>query len=519
VGVSPPDPGEGVTRSRRLFLRDLLWVIVAVLPLAALPWTVRYWVSEDNLNHFAVAHVLRHFHDPGTPWSEYLRLQPGPRPYCLLYDLSVLLQRLLSAPTVDKLLFSLLILGTPLASFALLARTVPERRNNVHLVTPVIASSTTLTHGNLPFVLGVVAAIASTAALAGPPGSRLRGRDVALAGLLMFVATYAHPFSALLPAIAACWRLHDAAGDRRTRLASLGFVFAPSVLLFLLTKIPAGLPVPPPLCEPGWWYTAACPGLVPGFPLLQFVHDLTNYSRWELPIRGACWALLLWSVARAVHTQDGWRTWYGRTAVVLILVMLLAPDSATQRFFFIEERILPLICILLTMLAAPAPRLKGPALKLLSLGLCAALALAEHAVLARESEVAREVVAATRELPRGARLAYINPSNGEGIHVEPEQFLWAYPLVEHDVIVRALFADGSTAWGGIGYRPFAYKRSLPRCQPAMGYEALLASAREGYDYLLVVRAEGDVADMLPRLRADLVEVAHVGNAWLFRTHP
>src|SRR5579863_5933689 len=106
--------------------------------MALLPWTVAHWPSQDGQNHLAVAHVLTHYGDPGSPFPEYVSVQPRPYPSTALYEILRVAGRLMPLQTAEKALVSLALALLPFSLLLFIRRTVPKRAVNAMLGLPFV---------------------------------------------------------------------------------------------------------------------------------------------------------------------------------------------------------------------------------------------------------------------------------------------------------------------------------------------------------------------------------------------
>jgi len=123
------DPDAPVAWSRRHAV--VFGATLAVLGL--LPWTVRHWPSQDGQNHLAVAHILMHYGDPGSPFPRYVDIETGFRPSTAIYGVLTWLGQAMPLPTAEKLLVSVAIVLIPSSLLLLVRRALPRRSVNVML--------------------------------------------------------------------------------------------------------------------------------------------------------------------------------------------------------------------------------------------------------------------------------------------------------------------------------------------------------------------------------------------------
>ena len=172
--------------------REAVPFVACLLMLAALPWTVRYWPGEDDLNHVAIAHIVGHLHDAGSTFSSFFRGDLRPRPYPLHYYLLLGLAQIVPLLVAEKLVVSLVAIGLPLVGLWTLVRLAPSRWTNIYLLLPLWSYPPLLLRGLTNFVLGTALAIGTIPLLAVETPSRAR---ILLASALFFLAMLAHPFA------------------------------------------------------------------------------------------------------------------------------------------------------------------------------------------------------------------------------------------------------------------------------------------------------------------------------------
>src|ERR1700722_11107724 len=107
-----------------------------VAVLALLPWTVRHWPSQDGQNHLAVAYILMHYGDAGSPFPQYVDIETGFRPSTAIYGILTVLGRVMALQTAEKLLVSVAIVLLPTSLLLLVGRALPKRSVNALLALP-----------------------------------------------------------------------------------------------------------------------------------------------------------------------------------------------------------------------------------------------------------------------------------------------------------------------------------------------------------------------------------------------
>jgi hypothetical protein len=344
---------------------------------------------------------------------------------------------------------------------------------------------------------------------------------------LLFFATLAHPFATLLAGIALLIREWDNLNRRRTWI-QFALISVPTVALLLSHQFSVigevnQFPKPQPLAEEDWWYSFGS-NILPNSHLTPLA-SLTAISRWELPIRGAAFLLLLWSTVRGLRSAKNRNRFSSRLLICFVVLEFTIPFGAVDRVYFLPERVLMLVYVSLGLVASP-PRWIGSPGRLAAIGLtlCGCLAAAQYRVAKKDSATIAAVIKATDGIPPGSTVAYVTGKlHGAGANYHCEQFLWGFALAHRNIVSSELFADGLTAtWGGLGYRMLVYRKdslafynNYNNLSDASQYSEFLAKTAQ-YDFLLTVDLDDDA---LGKLRKDMDPFAHHEGVWVFAYKP
>ena len=160
----------GHARSRAADAGGLL--LLAIAPLAALPWLLSYWPSVDGPNHLALVHILRRLGEPGNPFEPYLQSELRVGSYSLYYWLMLGLGRLMDLHLADRLVQTAIIAGLPLSVLYLIRRIAPERRHNALAIVP-LATGWLVMLGFVNFLLGFLLGLLALGAVWGRRGGRV----------------------------------------------------------------------------------------------------------------------------------------------------------------------------------------------------------------------------------------------------------------------------------------------------------------------------------------------------------
>ncbi|HEY2516876.1 MAG TPA: hypothetical protein VGI39_38660 [Polyangiaceae bacterium] len=547
--------GSWVGRASVWSWRHTVLFAVTLAALAALPLTVKHWPSQDGQNHLAVAHVLLHYGDPGSPFPAYVSIQQGLRPSTALYSILCLLARWMPLSVAERGLVSAGIALLPLSLLLLVRRTLPRRSLAVFLGLP-FATGWAFGMGFLSFQLSIAFGVFALALGWSPEGAP-RGRTVfgigpwhPLAALCYVVCVWFHPVAAALIGLAFLlleWRrvLSFAEWPR------LAAVVAPGVIFFAITYFNADASAAQtntvPL-ETNWSDPASLIGAIfdqhVAFSPLELVprvlaagvlgvfayRDLR--ARWGAGLRGA-WPF-------GAGAEGG----LARTFLVFFALYFVLPN-AFRGWFYCSTRFLLFATFLLPALAEIPPRLLrripawGVALSAVVLG----VQLPEVLHGSRQMEDIEAVGAA---LPRGAKVIpmdfmdYLTAVLGP----KPLGHAWAELVVERDAMASQLFAAGKPRMGGERFRTLSFHPGLldpagalpwsthetwveearncgggltPRCEELLrAREETLEAAADKYDYVLMI----DPPEYAKSILAGRLSLrAHEGSAWLYSIVP
>lgn len=542
---------------RRRQVLSLLALTGATLPFAALPWLVVYWPGQDDPNHLAITHILARLADPTSHYHAYLRSTLSLRPYVLHYQLLLALAHVVSLATAQRLLSTALILGGPLALWALVRRSVPERAANVALAAPAITCGWALMKGFDGFVLGAELAVALLALTwpwaADADGASRPVRPPALtaAALLLLAGTLAHPFTPLLVTVA--WVARRRPEWRRPQpWLQLTVILLPSLLLVvyaLATTPPSvGAAAGVQLCEPSLESFASCPQpslyVDYGAGLIPLAWDTLvqqgTFSRGELPFRLAAIAVAVVALAVAAfrrrqattasHAGEATATADAallRVLLALLVAFALLPHELPGRgFVFIPQRAF-FFALFFLFAAAPLPaKVAAP----LGLALALPVALFQLRGAERAGQRIADLVAAGATVTPGATLLPLGfAPQLEGASIRATRHAWGWLVLTRDVVTPYLFAAGSAPpYRFSGDRPLAYRQpfgpaflpfvdesAAPFAAGRGDYARLLTAAR-GYDYVL---ADSPPPEFLTQIGTQATVAAHVGDAWLLQRRP
>ena len=433
--------------------------------LCVLPWTVEYWTGQDNANHLAVTHILQRFHEPGSPFAQYMLEDLRPRPYCLQYYLLLGLGRLVELRTADRILTSCIGAAIPLSVLALLARTARHRWANVYFVVP-LASGTFLVFGFLNYLLGVVLGLLAVALAWGRPGGRAgptcppaSGPALAGAAVLFLLALLAHPFGALMTGLLLVL-LEGSLIWRERAWGRLAVVFGPSALFWLVDTI-QGTRLPQ--------VTAGAGANFIHFDIFTTMMSITRFatfSGWEMPFRLFAALVLIVGAVRTIR-RKGLRGQHldarlGRLLLGCFCVYLILPAHAMD-VGYISLRF-TLVLYVVCALAADLPSWLRDPIRPGIVGLVIAVALLgiQHRGASAHSRQMKDLVEASQVVPRGSTVLPIDFSSyaGSGNRwYRLELHSWGHAVVDRDIVTPYLFAAGGTTYyGGQRYRPIGFSR-------------------------------------------------------------
>ena len=503
-------PGVGhdvlqVARGRARLKRAGL-LLLAIAPLAALPWLLSYWPSVDGPNHLALVHILGRLGEPGDPFGPYLASELRVGSYSLYYWLMLGLGRVMDLHLADRLVQTAIIAGLPLSVLYLVRRIAPERRHNVLAIVP-LATGWLVMLGFVNFLLGFLLGLLALGTLWGRSGGRVdpvappSWRARAAAGVLLLLASIAHPFPAFMIAAALLLLEGPALRFLRTWIC-IASVTGPAFAL-------AGAPV-----VAGWLDGRGGPGLgqfdylwVNEVVLRSVENTVLTFSSWELLLRGVPLVVLA-AVAlrcaarrslRGSERDDG----LARLVWGLLALYLIVPDRLSS-IAFISPRFTLLFAVACALIASGGSAIGRRAAPVM-VALVWIVASVQYAAMSGMDARVRDIVAAGRHVPRGSTLLPLMfETNAGAANLFPLLHAWGHVVIERDAVVPYLFASGGTAhYGGGDFRPLRFRQPFsPTFLPNLGERApprlddpftgprLLPGERLGY------RTQ---PDMLPRV--------------------
>ena len=478
-----------------------------VAVLALLPWTVRRWPSQDGPNHLAVAHVLMHYGDPGSPFPQYLDIETGFRPSTGVYEILTLLGRMVPLQTAEKVLVSLAIVLLPTSLLLLVRRALPRRSVNVLLALP-FAVGWALAMGFLSFLLGMGFGIITLALAWDAPreggGKRPLGSRHALAAAAFFICVWFHPVGAMIAGLGLLlleWR----SLRRLTAWARILPVVAPGAL-FLVGSYAAAHNPPTSSVTSTETYFADPLTLVGG--LFEF-H--LAYTPLELVPRLFALMVLVRFAYRGIRAYSplGSTPEGGVARVVLCFVMLYCVTPAALRGWFYSSTRLLLFASLLLPAVAEIPARIGRRLLVVAPALTAAVLAVQWPNIRSTSQQMQDVLDVGASIPRGARLVPMD-FTARLLGPQPLAHAWAELVVERDAIASQLFAAGKPRMGGERFRSLTFHAgvldeatgSLPWSTYEGWYDVVRKCSAEPLLAWLAFRS-GDCAALLAERKATL----------------
>jgi hypothetical protein len=456
-------PQEGTAKVAHTDVARVAWtrlhavVFGATLAvLAAVPWTVRHWPSQDGQNHLAVAHILMHYGDPGSPFPQYLDIETGLRPSTVIYAILGWLGRAMPLQTAEKLLVSLAIVLLPASLLLLVRRALPERSANVLLALP-FAVGWALAMGFLSFLLGMGFGVVTLALGwdAPPPtagesrGARPLRLHHALAAVAYLLCVAFHPAAAVITALAFAlleWRnLFRTAEWPRILL-----VMAPGALYLVASYVAAGAAAPgqQSATAPVETHFADPLTLIAGL----FDYHLA-YSLWELVPRLAAVVLLVRFAYRGIRTYSPFgSTPEGAVARVVLCFVLLycVTPMALHGWFYASTRFLLFASLLLPAVAEIPARI-GRRLPVVAPALAAAVLAFQWPDIRSSSQAMQDILDVGASIPRGAKIVPMD-FTARLFGPQPLGHAWAELVVAHDAIASQIFAAGKPRMGGERFR-------------------------------------------------------------------
>jgi hypothetical protein len=498
---TPPEAVAWSTRHTAVFA-------ATVSVLALLPWTVRHWPSQDGQNHLAVAHVLMHHGDPGSPFPQYLDVETGFRPSTAVYAILTLLGRAMSLETAEKVLVSVAIVLLPASLLLLVRRALPRRRVNVLLALPFVLGWA-FAMGFLSFLLAMGFGIVTLALGWDAPreggGTRPFGMRHAFAAVTYFLCVWFHPVAALITGLCLlllAWR----SLQRLTEWAHLLAVVGPGAL-FLVTAYAAAHAAPPRSVLPPETHFADPLTLVGGL----FEYHLA-YTPLELVPRLVALVLLVRFAYLGIRRYSP----FGPTAegavarVVLCLVLLYGvTPAALQGWFYSSTRFLLFASLLLPALAEIPARI-GRRLLVLAPVLTAAVVAVQWPNLRSTSQAMQDILDVGASIQRGSRLVPMD-FTARLLGPQPLAQAWAELVVDRDAMASQLFAAGKPRMGGERFRTLTFRPGvldvangrLPWSTYETWYDVVRKCSSGPLLAWLAFGASGDCAALLAERKATL----------------
>lgn len=535
--------------------RHTVLFAITLAALAALPWTVKHWPSQDGQNHLAVAHVLLHYDDPGSPFPAYVSIQKGLRPSTAEYAFLCALARWMPLSVAERALVSLGIALLPLSLLLLVRRNVPRRMPAVFLGLP-FATGWAFGMGFLSFQLSIAFGVFALALGWSPEGAP-RARTLygigpwhPIAALSYFFCVWFHPVAAALIGLAYLlleWRnvLRFAEWPRLATVVGAGVIFF--AITYFNADASAAQTNTVPL-ETNWSDPPTLIGaifdqhmayspleLVPrvlAAGVLGFFGFRDLRARWGQGVRAA-WPF-------GAGAEGG----LARTFLVFFALYFVLPN-AFRGWFYCSTRFLLFATFLLPALAELPARIArrvpawGVALSAVVLGV-------QLPEVLHESRQMEDIEAVGASMPRGAKVIpmdfmdYLTAVLGP----KPLGHAWAELVVERDAVASQLFAAGKPRMGGERFRTLSFHPGLldptgalpwsthetwveearncgggltPRCQELLrAREETLEAAADKYDYVLMIDPPDYIKGILP---GRLSLRAHQGSAWLYAIVP
>jgi hypothetical protein len=550
--------GVSRSRSRSAEAEPATWsrlharVFAAVVfVLALIPWTVKHWPSQDGQNHLAVAHVLMHYGDPGSPFPQYVAIQTGFRPSAALYEILCFAGRFVPLQTAEKALVSLAIVLLPSALLLFVRRALPRRSVNVMLALPFVLGWA-FGMGFLNFQLGMGLGVVTLALGWEPPSldgspARITWRH-AVASAAYFLCVWCHPVVALITGLGLVlleWR--NLVEPRQW--ARLLIVVGPAAVFLVGSYLAADVTAQSSAAPTETYF--ADPLTVVGAAI---EYNLA-YTPFELVPRLVAVAILLRFAYRSIRANSlvamQPEAAVGRLFLVFLLLYCVTP-GAFRGWFYSSTRFL-LYAWLLLPAVAEIPARVGRRLLVLGPALAGVVSAIQWPFIHHVSRQMQDILDVGASLPRGAKLIPMDFTVSV-LGPQPLGHAWAELVVDKDVVASQLFAAGKPRMGGERFRTLSFYPGLldidggklpwstyetwndvgRKCKdpssPERWFvhipgtcEELLAQRKQTleavidrYDYVLMLEPPPYGRDLIaPHLRL----VSHVGSAWMYAVVP
>jgi hypothetical protein len=443
-------------------------LILGVALLAALPWTVQYWPSQDGPNHLATAHIVYNYYDTATPFARYLL--PGSfvtrsgysfSPSNLQYVILLGLHNFVNLPVAAKLLASFLMIALPVSLGILLRRVAPGRMRNIFLLLPLF-SGWALGMGFERFLLACVFGFLTLAmSIEVAPRQKSAWLRLTTAGACFYLCAWAHPFIAVLFGITLLV-LHADALRRSGGWRDMLVITVPAAFLVLVCLLVGADGSLSTGGKTEWW------------GLADILWGLCGYhvgiSAQEYLPRGVALLVMYILCISAFHADAArcprFRTWRfilsfeGRwcRAVILLHLLYLALPAVLDDWYFCSARAL-IIGTFLLPLAIETQEVPDRLLRRLPV-FCFLLTVVilgvQYRQAVRFSSTVGNVVAVGSQTPRGSRLLPVCGYDAAGLP-NPLHHAWAYLVLSCDIITPYHTAGGKPATGGSRFRMLSYR--------------------------------------------------------------
>jgi len=428
-----------------------------VVLVALLPWTVAHWPSQDGQNHLAVAHVMMHYGDEGSPFPEYLSIQTQIRPSTALYEVLCLAGRFMPLQTAEKALVSIALALLPFSLLLFVRRACPRRAVNTMLGLPFVVGWA-FAMGFLNFQIALGLGVAALALGWPPPPGAAEGQRIswrhAAASFLYLLCVWFHPVAALITGLAIVvleWRNLL----RPAHFLRILVVVGPAALFLVGGYLAAGAQPEGSAAQAGTQF-ADWATVIGG----MFEYNIA-YTPFELAPRLVALSLLLPFAYRAIRADPpqgaSSEAAIGRLLLVFLLLYSVFPSSlhgwgyASTRFF--------LYALLLLPAAAEIPARIGRRLVVLGPALTIVVLAIQWPFIRRASGQMQDVLEAGASIPRGSKLIPMDFTVSV-LGPQPVGHAWAELVVERDVVASQLFAAGKPRMGGERFRTLAFHPGL-----------------------------------------------------------
>jgi hypothetical protein len=520
---------------------------VTVAAIALVPWTVVHWPSQDGQNHLAVAHVLMHYGDPGSPFPEYVTTQTGLRPSTALYQFLRVAGRFMSLQTAEKIIVSLALVLLPSSLLLFVRRALPRRAENAMLGLPFVtgwAFAMGFLNFQMALALGVTTLALAWDGARGAGEAQPIGWRHVLASSLYFLCVWFHPVAALVTGLALVlleWRNLL----RREAWGRVVVVVGPAALFLVGAWVASGAGPETSAAHTGTSFADWATVLGAAFEFN------VAYTPLELAPRFAALSILVPFAVRGIRADPPQgvspEAAVGRLVLVFLALYAVTPSSllgwgyASARFFLYAWLLLPAV--------AEIPAWIGRRLVVLGPALAMAVIAIQWPFIHHASRQMQDVVDAAVSLPRGSKLVPMD-FTASVLGPQPLGHAWAELVVERDAVASQLFAAGKPRMGGERFRTLSFRPGL--LDPATGklpwstnetwHDVRRRCAEPGSPIRWFVNVPGDCAGLLAARKADLEVVidryddvlmldpppygrdliashlrlvSHVGTAWLY----